>query len=77
MGILDEIAMTGVKLVAYGSRGCQSRYLAGSVSQEGRWRQKGEGRVRESTEGVAGGLELPGVGAAASAGGRVRTRGHD
>lgn len=47
------------------------------MSQEGRWWRQGEGRVRESTEGVAGGLELPGVGAAASAGGRVRARGHD
>lgn len=51
---------------AYGSRGCQSRYLAGSVSQKGRWWRKGEGWVRESAEGTAGEVELPGVGAAAS-----------
>lgn len=42
---------------------------------------RGEGRVRENRRsGVAvgrGGLELPGVGAAASVGGRVRARGHD
>lgn len=49
------------------------------MSQEGRRWQKGEGRVRESTgtrgrgrgegagDGVAGGLELPGVGAAVRA----------
>lgn len=49
MGIFDENTTEEWSPVAYRSHGCQSRYLAGSVSQKGRWRRKGERRVREST----------------------------